>query len=781
MVPASTYRVQVSPSFDLRAAAGVADYLAALGADCLYSSPLLQAAPGSTHGYDVVDFTRVSDALGGEEGRRELVAGLRAAGLSLLVDIVPNHTGVRVPSANRMWWDVLRYGSGSAYARWFDIDWSRGRLVLPVLGDEQYALDELTIDGDELAYHDHRFPIAPGTRPGSPQQVHDRQHYQLVSWRRGDAELNYRRFFSITDLAGLRVEDPEVFDGVHAEVLRWYAEGGLAGLRVDHPDGLRDPAAYFDRLAAAAPGAWLLAEKILEPGEELPDWPIAGTTGYDALGEVCGLFVDPAGEPGFTALSGQSGDWPGFALACKREVAAGMLTAEVRRLARLVPEADLARLAPAAGLAGPVPAVGPASAPGAAPAADPGAVVGECLVEVLARFGVYRSYLPDGREHLNEALAAAARDRPELGPALAVLAPRLADPADELAQRFQQTSGAVMAKGVEDSAFYRWCRFVALNEVGGDPSRFGVSVADFHAACARRQQRHPYGMTTLSTHDTKRSEDVRARMAVLSELPREWADAVRRWLVAVPLPDPAFGQLLWQTLIGAWPIEPERLHAYAVKAGREARIWTRWEAPDETAETAVRDAIDRICGDLSAEVDAFAARLTPHGWSNALGQKLLQLTMPGVPDTYQGSELWDNSLVDPDNRRPVDYAVRADLLAKLDAGWLPPVDASGAAKLLVVSRALRLRRDAPECFTAYTPVSAAGPAADHLVGFDRGGAVSLATRLPVGLERAGGWRDTTVGLPPGAWHDLLTGTDHEGTARLRALMARYPVALLVRR
>ena len=796
MPPGSTYRVQVQPAFDLYAAAGIADYLADLGVTHFYSSPLLQAAPGSTHGYDVVDFSRVSADLGGEAARRRLVTALRAAGLALLVDIVPNHSGVRVPAANRAWWDVLRHGPESPYVAWFDIDWPAGRLVLPVLDDRPDALDHLEVYGDELHYHEQRFPLADGTAGGTPREVHDRQHYRLVSWRRADTELNYRRFFAVNDLAGLRVEDPAVFDAVHREVLRWYAAGDLAGIRVDHPDGLRDPTGYFVRLADRAPDAWLVAEKILEPGEDLPDWPVAGTTGYDALREVCGLFIDPAGEAAFTRLNGElvggvgpaavgegagagaagagepnGGDaagsfalltpgastprvsaaadaWAELAFRCKREVAFGMLTAERRRLAALVPEV-----------------------PDAA----------EALGELLASFEVYRSYLPEGAEHLRHALSVAGQRRPDLLPALAVLGPRLADPADELAQRFQQTSGAVLAKGIEDSAFYRWSRFVALNEVGGDPSRFGIPVADFHAACTRRQAEWPYGMTTLSTHDTKRGEDVRARMAVLSELPDRWSQAVRRWLAAVPMPDPAYGHLLWQTLVGAWPIERSRLHAYAIKAGREGRVWTSWEDPDEAAETALAAAIDRIYDepDLRRSVDLFAGSITGVGWSNALGQKLVQLTMPGVPDTYQGCEVWDNSLVDPDNRRPVDFASRRTLLARLDTGWLPPVDAGGAVKLLVTSRALRLRRDAPERFTDYHPRYADGDAADHIVAFDRGGAITVATRLPLGLRRrTGGWSETVLPLPDGAWTDVLTGGEYRGAARLADLLNRYPVALL---
>jgi (1->4)-alpha-D-glucan 1-alpha-D-glucosylmutase len=398
---------------------------------------------------------------------------------------------------------------------------------------------------------------------------------------------------------------------------------------------------------------------------------------------------------------------------------------------------------------------------------------------------VYRSYLPVGTEHLTRALAAAERDRPDLTATIETLRPRLFHPDDELAVRFQQYTGAVMAKGVEDTAFYRYSRFTALNEVGGDPGRFGVPVADFHAASAARQDRWPDGMTALSTHDTKRSEDVRARLAVLSELPGEWAGAVRRWTARAPLPDPSLAHLLWQAVVGAWPIERERLHAYAEKAAREASTSTSWADPDEDFERAMHALVDAGYDDpsLNADIAAFVESIVEAGWSNSLGQKLVQLTMPGVPDVYQGTELWDFSLVDPDNRRPVDFAARRDLLARLDDGWQPPVDAGGAAKLLVTSRALRLRRQHPELFSGYRPVTAEGPAAGHVVAFDRGsddrrGAVTVATRLPLGLRRGGGWGDTRLPLP-GEVTDVLTGRRFAGAAvPLADLLDRYPVALL---
>jgi (1->4)-alpha-D-glucan 1-alpha-D-glucosylmutase len=787
----TTYRVQVQPDFDLAATAELADYLAALGVSHLYSAPLLQAAPGSVHGYDVVDPTRVNAELGGEAGRQKLVAALRRHDLGLVVDIVPNHTGVAVPAANPAWWDVLRLGPGSPYAGWFDIDWSRGRLLVPVLADDPDAAEQLRVVDGELRYYEHRFPLAPGTGGGSPAEVHDRQHYRLVSWRWANDHLNYRRFFAVTELAGLRVEDPAVFDATHAEVLRWYAEGGVDGIRVDHPDGLRDPAGYLARLRAAAPAAWLVVEKILERGERLPAWPVAGTTGYDALREVCPLFVDPAAEPAFTALdtelTGRFTEWPELVYACKREVATGMLHAELRRLTRLATGGEPAD--PTDGPAAPTDPAGPTedqpTEDQGAPAdpGDPGrdaAAVEEALAELLACFEVYRSYLPEGAEYLLQAAEGARRRRPDLAGTVDGLLPRLLDPADELAIRFQQACGAMMAKGVEDTAFYRWTRFVAACEVGGDPAQLGLSTGDFHAACADRQGRWPQTMTTLSTHDTKRSEDVRARLAVLAEIPDRWAATVRRWAAAAPIPDGAIAHLLWQTVAGAWPIERERLHGYAEKAAREARTKTGWDNPDATFEAVMHAAIDQIYDEpvLRDDVTRFAAGIAPLGWSNSLGQKLLQLAGPGVPDTYQGCELWDNSLVDPDNRRPVDFAVRRAVLARLDTGWLPPVDDTGAAKLLLVSRALRLRRDRPELFTGYAPLLAAGPAAEHAVAFDRGGVVAVATRLPAKLARRPGWATTTLTLPHSAVEQLTGREVAAGPVRLADLLDRYPVALL---
>jgi (1->4)-alpha-D-glucan 1-alpha-D-glucosylmutase len=437
-------------------------------------------------------------------------------------------------------------------------------------------------------------------------------------------------------------------------------------------------------------------------------------------------------------------------------VADTILAAEIRRVAALLPELDRSKATDAA-------------------------------AELLSSFPVYRSYLPEGREALDVALSAARASRPDLTEPLELIYRRvLADPGGELARRVQQTSGMVTAKGVEDTSFYRWNRFVALNEVGGAPDRFGVSVSEFHAAAAVREAATPASMTTLSTHDTKRSEDVRARLAVLAEIPGPWAEAMRGWAAAHPLPEPSLELLAWQSLVGAWPLPAERLSAYLLKAAKEAKLATSHLDPVPEVDEAIERWPAAVLADpaVSASVAELVARIAPAGWSNSLGQKLLQLAGPGVPDAYQGTELFEYSLVDPDNRRPVDFAARRELLARLDEPWLPPVDASGAAKLLVTASALRLRRYRPELFHGYRPLTVDGPAAAHAVAFARdAGVVAVATRLPVGLAARGGWADTVLALPGGAddWTDVITGQSVPGsTPRLADLLAHYPVALLVR-
>jgi (1->4)-alpha-D-glucan 1-alpha-D-glucosylmutase len=807
-LPTSTYRLQLAPDQDLAAATDLVGYLSELGAGALYCSPLLQPSPGSTHGYDVVDPTQANDEIGGEPARVALVAALREAGMRALLDLVPNHMGVAVPAVNPSWWSLLREGPGSPYASWYDVDLAVP-ILIPVLGSpEDVSALELSEDRSELRYYEHRYPVAAGTADsGTPEEVHERQHYRLVHWRRGNAELTYRRFFDVSDLAAVRVDDPEVFEATHAEVLRWIAADPdvISGLRIDHPDGLTAPGAYLQRLRArlAATGlgddAWLLVEKITSlrsdgTTETLPtSWPADGTTGYDALREVCGLFVDPRGESLIEQVATEhTGARERLSLAehvAKRLVTDEILVAEVRRIAALVPPGD----------------EDPAVVQDAGDGAQRSSTI-DAVAELLAAYPVYRSYLPEGRADLDRAVDAACTARPDLADEVRrIRAGMLAEPDGPLTLRVEQTSGMVTAKGVEDTTFYRWNRFVALNEVGGAPDRFGVTPTEFHAANAHRDAATPAAMTTLSTHDTKRSEDVRARLAVLSELTAEWGAFLRKLSARHPLPrpgltSPSLELLAWQSLVGAWPITAERLRGYLTKASKEAKLVTAHVDAVAEVDEAIAAWPDAVLGseETVADVEAFVRLVDRFGRSNALGQKLLQLAGPGIPDVYQGTELIEYSLVDPDNRRPVDFARRRELLARLDGGWMPgPVEESDdpdsddvrGVKLLVTAAALRLRRYRPELFSGYAPVTAAGPAADHAVAFARGGPagreklVAVATRLPAGLEADGGWRDTVLPLPGGAedWTDMVTGVPVSGAApRLSDLFARYPVALLVR-
>jgi (1->4)-alpha-D-glucan 1-alpha-D-glucosylmutase len=741
--PSGTYRLQIHAGFTLFDAAEQLPYLAALGVSAVYLSPLLQATKGSNHGYDVVDHNVIDPDRGGDAGLARLAEVAAANGLRVVVDIVPNHMGVADASQNPAWWELLKSGRDSPFGAWFDVDWNHpGRILLPVLGDDVDVATDLSIVDGELRYYEHRFPIAPGTGHGSPVEVHDRQHYELVNFRRADTEQNYRRFFAVTELAGLRVEDSAVFEATHAEILRWVNQYGVSGIRIDHPDGLADPEQYLRRLSAAAPGTWITVEKITEPGERLlRQWPVAGMTGYDALAEVNGVLVDPSAaaalDHAYQELTGDTRSWLDQVADGKRQVATTILQAEIRRLARLVStasEPDFEKVIAA-------------------------------LTELIVAFGVYRSYLPEGKQYLEDAIGLASSRRPDLVGTISRLAPRLADGSDELAVRFQQATGAVMAKGVEDTAYYRYSRLICLNEVGGDPGSVGLSVADFHAAQAQRLSMANDGMTTLSTHDTKRGEDIRARIAVLAEMIRQWQPVAAQLAQLAPIPNRAFGYLLWQSIVATGLIERARLHAYAEKAMREASDGTRWIDPDAAFEDAVHAAVDAM-SDLIAEP----------GRSNSLSQKLIQLTMPGVPDVYQGSELWEDSLVDPDNRRPVDFGNRAELLAALTGP--PPCDDTPIAKLWITATALRTRRDHPELFTDYRPLLAQGPASNHVLAFDRGGAITVATRLPAGLKQAGGWRDSTLTLPRGDYRDLLTGNQYAGPVGLAQLLATYPVAFL---
>ncbi|PZG07271.1 malto-oligosyltrehalose synthase [Nonomuraea aridisoli] len=705
--PASTYRVQLTPDFGFAEVAAIAGYLRDLGVSHVYLSPVLQSVPESRHGYDVTDHSRIREEFGGANGFREMAQQLAAHDLGIVVDIVPNHMN----TVNAQFWSVLAEGPASPYAHWFDIEWVDGKVALPVIGDDV----EPVVDGDVLRYHEHAFPY-----PG---------HYRLVDWREGPG---YRRFFDVSSLIGLRVEDPSVFFATH-EVIFWLLDEGLVdGLRVDHPDGLADPRGYLERLRTRAGERWTVVEKILIGPERLPsDWACDGTTGYDVLNRVNGLFVDPSGKDPliqiFTDMTGQPAEYRPVMAQAKRDVLDLFFGAEVDRLAR-------------------------------ATACDPAAVR-----ELLAAMPVYRAYVVPGEPAPPESVEIVEMAAESCSPAVQPLVRQVLYGSPESIVRFQQTCGPVMAKGVEDTALYRWFPLACLNEVGGEPDAFGVSVEEFHDFCAEMS---PYTMTTLSTHDTKRSEDVRARLSVLSEMPGEWAAAVAEWSAQVSF-DPHLDYLAWQNLMAAWPISAERFTDFLLKAAREAKTAISWVHPDPGYERRLRAFAEAA---VRLPIGGFTERIEPYAMSNSLGAKLVQLMMPGVPDVYQGNEITDFSLVDPDNRRPVSYP------RKPETAW-------DSAKLLVTTQALRLRRRLGGA-APYTPLGAEGERAEHVIAFARGErpqavAVAVATRLPVRLA-ATGWGTTTLTLPPGAWRDLLTGALVSGRTPLAHLLGQYPVALLER-
>ena len=781
-VPVSTYRVQLHAGFGFDDAAAVVPYLADLGVTHLYCSPYLQAAPGSMHGYDVVAHDRLNDELGGQAAFDRMSAACRAAGLGIVLDVVPNHVAVSEPEdQNAAWWGLLRDGRDGPYATWFDVDWDTadnpGKVLVPVLGAPLGdVLDQLELREDRVAYYDHVFPVAPGTLvEGDVLATLERQHYRLCHWRVAAEELNYRRFFDVTTLAGVRVEEPSVFEATHRLILDQVRSGVVDGLRIDHPDGLADPQGYLRMLAEGTDHGWVVVEKILEPGEQLPgQWLCAGTTGYDALNRVLQLFVDPAGEQPLTDLwnstTGSTADYLGTVDETKHLVLREVLTAEVERLVEVGLRACRTD-----------PALRDTTRRG----------LREALVEVLAAFDVYRAYLdPAGPadatacEQVEHAAAGARAARParadeiDLVVRLALAEGPDSPAAREFVTRFQQTCGPVMAKGVEDTAFYRYLRLSALNEVGGDPGVFGTPVQEFHDACIEQQTSWPLSMTALSTHDTKRSEDVRARLVLLSQCPQEWGEVVVRLLALTARhrgpdgPDRATEQLVLQTLVGAWPLSADRAAAYVEKATREAKASTSWVDPvpefDEQTQAYVRAVV--ADPEVVTVVEDLVERLDRPWRQTLLAQKLVQLTMPGVADVYQGTELPDLSLVDPDNRRPVDYDDRRAQLRD---------EAAADPKLRLVAAALRLRRDRPQVFLAGATYEGLD-AGDRAVAFARSDeVVTVAATRAVAVERDG-WGDDAVALPDGRWRDLLGGGEHSGTAPLADVLADRGGALLVR-
>ncbi|WP_263358035.1 malto-oligosyltrehalose synthase [Acidicapsa ligni] len=878
-IPLSTYRLQLYAGFTFEDAAGVADYIEALGISHVYCSPYLQAVSGSTHGYDVVDHQRPNEELGGEEGHSLFCQRLKDLGLGQVLDIVPNH--MALGEQNRYWWDVIENGPSSRYATWFDIDWHsaevklQNKVLIPVL-DDQYGRVlssgrirmEYTGERFQIRYVDNLFPVAPRslssllTRAAeyahndtlhfiaasflalpSPDSIDrgaasarhrdktviygllkqlcekqpevqaaisrgvdelnheidalddvlNQQSYRLAYWPTADQELGYRRFFDVNTLIGLRMEREHVFEATHCRILKWLEDGTLDGVRIDHPDGLRDPLQYFERLRKRAPDAWIIGEKILEPGEFLREsWPIQGTSGYDFMNVCNRLIVHGEGlielTKTYSEFTNEPIDFAELSHQKKQMVEQEALGSDINRLASLFVEIcennrdrrDYTR-----------------------------AEIRRALREVASFFPVYRTYVVADRDrivdedhaNIEKAIALAKDRRQDLDAGLFdfiadVLTLRVRGKVEsEFLMRFQQFTSTVMAKGVEDTAFYCFNRMIGLNEVGNDPGCDGISVAEFHDYSAKMQATHPLTMTTLSTHDTKRADDVRARLATITEIPGRWRAVLNRWsrmnaqFRTANFPDRNTECFLYQTLIGAWPVTKDRLTAYMEKATREAKQQTGWTQQNKEFEEALRNFIERILEspEFIAELEAFVGRVLQAGRINSLVQTLVKFTAPGVPDTYQGSELWDLSLVDPDNRRPVDYETRRTILNDLKKGMLAEeimreID-RGVPKMWVTHKALSLRRQHPEWFGAdagYTPLLAEGLKREHVVAYLRGShVVTIVPRWT--LKLGDSWASTTLNLPQGNWKNALTGDVIKGgRLRVQTLLQHFPVALLTR-
>ena len=777
----ATYRLQLTPTFDLDDAAAVVPYLARLGISHVYTSSYLRAAAGSTHGYDTVDHATVSEELGGEDALRRFHETLRRHGLGNVIDVVPNHMSVADPSENHRWWNVLRDGPSSPDAAFFDIDWHapetklHGRVLLPFLGAD-YAAELAsgaiaiavndTTGEPEIRYGEIRLPLAPHSMDDTSDlhTILERQHYRLGCWRVASDELNYRRFFDVTTLAGVRIEDPMVFDAIHERTLGWIRSGNVQGLRIDHPDGLRDPAEYMRRLRAAAPNAWIVIEKILGPGEVLPaSWTVDGTTGYDLMRRITGVFIDDAAEreltESFERFVGNDQPYAERVTDAKRLALRELFGSEVTRLTDLAARCCEASVV----------------------ARDHSRRDISLAVEaLLTAMPVYRTYATgsDGAsaaddEVVRRAVESALEIEPSVDASLfrflgRLLSGRTPDvDVVEFVARFEQLSGPAMAKGVEDTVFYRYTRLLAANEVGADPHEFGITIEQFHEESVQTAAAHPLTMSSTSTHDTKRSEDVRIRIALLSQIPGEWTSAVASWQRSnAPLwngatPDPTMEHLLYQTLVGAHPASRERLRTVLEKSMREAKLVTSWLHPS-SAEERLHEFSDALSCDavFRAELDALIARIEMPSRLGSLGQLTLKVLGPGVPDFYQGSELWTTTLVDPDNRMPVDHDLRSGLLDELDdhAPGLA-TDSVGRSKLWLTRRLLQVRAENHVAFVgplaAYDPVTVNGSQATSSIAFTRGDRVLVVVHVrPVELDRHG-WRDTTVTLPTGQWSNAL--------------------------
>jgi malto-oligosyltrehalose synthase len=808
-------------------------YLSDLGIETLYVSPVLAAAPGSTHGYDVIDPGRLDPALGSPAEFEALLRELQAHRMRLLIDMVPNHMAA-IP-ANPWWWEVLREGRDAEHAPVFDIDWSQhgGRVLVPTLGrpladavgEARYVDDGGESGGGgerELELDGQRFPLAPGTRAGyDPAAVLERQHFRPAYWRLSNHEGNYRRFFDVDSLVGVRVEDAHVFERTHGFLAELGSDERIAGWRVDHIDGLADPAAYLRRWAAALADrrrshAVVLVEKILAPDEVLsPGWPVDGTSGYEFASLAGGLFVHDAGARllarAAQKMTGSGGTFAELARQAKREVLASSFPAALERVVRAALQAldDLH--------------------PGHDLSADS---VRAALTELTVHLSAYRTYFDGGppdradRGRLDRAAAVARVAEPsETARALGLIVAGFTEPKGQwlaAVRLWQQLTGAVMAKGVEDTATYRYPGLLSHADVGGDPDRAAADPEQFHRL-AQRQQGFPSTLNATSTHDSKRSEDVRARLCALSELPAEWAGLVTRWhrryRAGGTGPDALDEWVTYQTLFCLWPYGRPALHSvvrrrvqdYLVKAAREAKRHTSWVDPHLKYERVLTRFAGRLCRDdrFGAEMARFVGRIGPTAATNSLSMVVLKSIAPGVPDLYQGAELWDYSLTDPDNRRPVDFALRRSLLAGLPAVDTPPVERARAAqdllsdwsdgrlKLHLTRSLLHLRRDHAELFGRgeYFALKASGPAAGHVIGLarrrGRRWVIALVPRQVIGLVGAGRfpigarpWGTTTLRLPesaPSTFTDVVTGasvTARRGRLAVADCLSVLPVSVL---
>jgi (1->4)-alpha-D-glucan 1-alpha-D-glucosylmutase len=922
-VPRATARLQLHKNFTLDDAAAVVDYYAALGVSHIYTSPILTARPGSTHGYDVVDPTRINQELGGEAALRRFVQKLRAANLGLIVDIVPNHMGVG--GADNPWWlHVLEWGRHSRYARWFDIDWNspdptlHGKILLPFLGDpyaQSLRSGDLRLQYCEdtgqlyFGYFTHRFPLAPETygrvlrhggaelravstgfpdidpaakdacdlhaerltllrniaqaegreaialalsafTPDTPEnaaRMHrllERQNYKLTWWRNAAEEINWRRFFEVSDLAGVRVELDDVFAATHETIFRLYMEGLIDGVRIDHVDGLADPTAYCQRLRATleqlAPQRppelpdsepYIIVEKILTHGETLRhDWPIAGTTGYDFMDQVGALLHCPDGlatlNKLWVELASDNDSFPVHVANARRQLLRENFVGEFAALTRAVhavarTEMETRDISQAA--------------------------ISRVLTELLVAFPIYRTYWSEqGRSAadldvidrtVNEARRnLPPQDHPLLDTLIALFdtnnidsdATQDAPALRRLAvRRFEQLTPPLAAKAVEDTVFYRYGRLLSRNEVGADPDYFSSPIEDFHAFNLQHTANLPHTMLATATHDHKRGEDVRARLAVLSECADDWSEAVRRWVRlhgdlrqrlesedgGDALVAPALGDemMLYQMVVGAWPLElqaddaeglaryAERLAQWQQKSLREAKLYSSWAAPNEQYEQSCRQFLEALFdrsrnASFLDEAAEWMQRIAPASIANSLTQTLLRLTAPGMPDLYQGTEFWDLSLVDPDNRRPVDYeARRSALLAgtSLRRDWRQHQLKQG-----LIHHVLTLRAAHPSLFAEgeYVPLLVEGPLADHVVAFlrEHEGKTLMVAALrfnltlvdeQLELKTAGAPEATRILLPRGLRHmtDVLRDRlgDIDAQVDIRELFGDFPVALLM--